>query len=199
MPRPSRPDLPPVSESERLLRERIEANDPSVTAAEYDAFVLSRGRDLVACAVRDLLADVRRDIGIDALLEVAMGTGIITSRLRELPDLRQIGVDIRTDWLRYAVDNGRTSVADVVCADFEALPFGPGSFDAVTGAAFLNHRTGPALFYREARRVLRPDGTLLLPWVKPKPGSLEWEAALMTEAGFAVTRADAWYLLGRKA
>ncbi len=187
----------PAAETE--LRARIERNDPTVTAAEYDAFVLSRGRDDVACAVRDVLAGVRDDMPFDTLLEAAMGTGILSRRLRELPGLRTLGIDKRLDWMHFAVECGRTTIQDVAAADFEALPFAPESFGAVTGLAFLNHRRDSGAFYRESHRVLKPGGPLLLPWVKPKADSLEREAALMVEHGFRVVRSEAWYLLARKA
>lgn len=191
--------MPVLSESQRELRERIECNDPSVSAAEYDAFVLSRGRDDIACAVRDVLAGLRPALHVERVLEVAMGTGIGTRRLRELPGVAVHGIDLRADWMRFAVEHGRIAEGRAVCASFDALPFPPASFDLYTGLAFLNHRHDPAAFYREAHRVLAEDGSLFLPWVKPKPGSIEREASLMEEHAFHVTRREAWYLLAHKA
>lgn len=196
---PHREALPALGDAQRELRDRIERNDPSVTPAEYDAFVLSRGRDDIACAVRDVLAGLRPALHIEHVLEVAMGTGIATRRLRELPGVAVHGIDLRADWMRFAVEHGRIEQGRAIGATFNALPFADGAFDLYTGLAFLNHRHDPAAFYREAHRVLATDGALFLPWVKPKPGSIEREASLMEEHAFRVTRREAWYLLAHKA
>lgn len=197
-PHPHSGELAEPTEAQRQLRERIERNDPDVTAAEYDAFVLSRGRDQVACVVRDLVGDIRQTLPLHDVLEIAMGTGIVTQRLRELPQLSLVGVDVRAAWMRYAMDHGRIGEGQAVCADFEALPFAAERFDLCTGIAFLNHRKDPIRFYQEMHRVLRPNGAMLLPWVKAKIGSVEREAELMIEHGFRILRREAWYVLGQK-
>ncbi len=180
------------------IRRRIEENDRTLPAAEYDAYVLAKGRDRIACAVRDLLLEVRAGHAKTDVLEVAMGTGIVTARLRELPGATVLSTDIRSDWAQYAVEQGRAAADHVVIADFEHLPFGVHTFDVWTGLAFLHHRAEPMAMYTEARRVLRPQGMLLLPWVKPKPGSVERERERMVAAGLQVVREGAWYLLARQ-
>jgi ubiquinone/menaquinone biosynthesis C-methylase UbiE len=52
-----------------------------------------------------------------------------------------------------------------VQADAHRLPFGPASFDAVWGHAILHHLDVPTAA-AELRRVLRPDGVVVLcePW-----------------------------------
>lgn len=180
------------------IRRRIEENDRTLPAAEYDAYVLSKGRDSVACAVRDVLSGVRAGYAKTDIVEVAMGTGIVTARLRQLSHASVVSCDIRSDWVQYAIQQGRTPADCVAIANFEHLPFADGSFDVWTGLAFLHHRVDPQVVYTEALRVLKPGGMVLLPWVKPKAGSVDREAALMVGAGLRVVRSEAWYLLAEK-
>jgi SAM-dependent methyltransferase len=51
---------------------------------------------------------------------------------------------------------------DVVCPDLGQLPFRDGEFDTVTILAALNYFDDPVSVLREVRRVLKPDGTVLV-------------------------------------
>lgn len=51
---------------------------------------------------------------------------------------------------------------DVVCPDLSRLPFSDDHFDTVTIVAALNYFDDPASVLREVRRVLKPEGTLLV-------------------------------------
>jgi glycosyltransferase involved in cell wall biosynthesis/SAM-dependent methyltransferase len=56
----------------------------------------------------------------------------------------------------------RAAAGPVVQADAEALPFGEATLDAVTLVNVLDHTTRPRAVVREAARVLRPGGLLVL-------------------------------------
>lgn len=102
---------------------------------------------------------------------------------------------------------------DVLVATPQTLPFPAASFDSVTIIAALNHIPDRAETLREARRILRPDGRLLLTMIGPltgilahllfhhdedvrggfTPGELQGMTRqhvrqLLTDAGFAVQR-----------
>ena len=62
---------------------------------------------------------------------------------------------------------------DVVCRDFSRLPFRDEHFDTVTILAALNYFESPDSVLREVRRVLKPDGTLLVTFLN-KTVSLLW-------------------------
>lgn len=98
------------------------------------------------------------------VLELACGTGLLTRRLRGRlqPSVRLVSTDVSRPMLGYA----RARLADVPGiewreADAMALPFGDAEFGALAcafGAMFMPDK---AAFFREARRVLRPGGSVL--------------------------------------
>jgi ubiquinone/menaquinone biosynthesis C-methylase UbiE len=99
------------------------------------------------------------------ILDVPCGWGRHT-RLFAEAGLDAFGADISTDLLARAEPGTRPRRARYVAADVRALPFADASFDAV-----VNVFTSLGLFLQdaedvralaEARRVLRPDGALLL-------------------------------------
>jgi SAM-dependent methyltransferase len=51
---------------------------------------------------------------------------------------------------------------DVVCHDFSRLPFRDDEFDTITILAALNYFDDPGKVLREVRRIMKPDGTLLV-------------------------------------
>lgn len=99
-----------------------------------------------------------------AVLELACGTGILTRCLRKaLPKSTRL---VATDLNQAMVDCAHANLAGSSAvewrqADACALPFGDGEFDTVVcqfGYMFLPDK---ALGFREARRVLSNEGTLL--------------------------------------
>lgn len=99
----------------------------------------------------------------NAVLEVAAGTGVVTRALTSrLPKARVVASDINQPMLVFA--RARHPHPDRVewkQADAQALPFEDQSFDLVAcqfGAMFFPDKIQA---YREARRVLKPDGVFL--------------------------------------
>ncbi len=98
-----------------------------------------------------------------AVLEVAAGTGVVTRELaRVLPaDCEIVASDLNPPMIEHAASLGTARPVQWRQADAMKLPFADASFDLVVcqfGAMFFPNR--PAA-YAEARRVLRPHGTLL--------------------------------------
>jgi ubiquinone/menaquinone biosynthesis C-methylase UbiE len=109
------------------------------------------------------LARRAQALGPRRILEIAAGTGIVTAALaRALPEAEIVATDLNPDMLRVAEREAGSSRVAFAPADAQSLPFADAGFDLVVcqfGAMFFPDRVGA---YREARRVLRPGGALLL-------------------------------------
>jgi SAM-dependent methyltransferase len=88
---------------------------------------------------------------------------------REMARLASIG------WKTYALDasqhmlgasrlsaNGASNGVELVRAIGEELPFGDGTLDAVTCQCALDHFSDRFAFMREAARVVKPDGRVII-------------------------------------
>lgn len=137
--------------TERVRRRYREA------AAGYDRQIES--------AERFLGGDGRAWVGQRArgdVLEIAIGTG------RNIPyyppDVRLTGIDLSPEMLELARQraNSLGRAIDLRVANAEALPFPDASFDTVVDTLGLCTIPDPRAALREARRVLRPGGRLLL-------------------------------------
>lgn len=92
----------------------------------------------------------------DLMVDVASGTGILTRALQrsDRVGLRLVGVEPNPDMRSQAQDG-----LEYLEGAAEALPFADGEVSALTCGQALHWFDRPA-FYREALRVLRPDGFL---------------------------------------
>ena len=103
------------------------------------------------------------DVG--RVLDVGCGTGVlehaVQPRLR--PPLSLIGVDISLPMLQLARQklNGATRI-QWTNSPAEHLPFADGTFDALICNNSFHYYRQPLLVLQEFRRVLRPDGWLIL-------------------------------------
>ncbi|MEK7649534.1 MAG: methyltransferase domain-containing protein [Patescibacteria group bacterium] len=119
-------------------------------ASRYDAvtsaYAVSRRRDF-------FLRYAKGDV-----LEVGAGTGEMSRAFLE-HGCRVVATDISPNM----VDEIKKKLTiDAVVADAEHLPFPDASFDTVVGAEMVYYLDHPEVFMREAYRVLRPRGRLLL-------------------------------------
>jgi ubiquinone/menaquinone biosynthesis C-methylase UbiE len=137
------------------------------TARFYDvlAWLLTFGRER---AFRERTLDLARIAPGESVLDVACGTGslALAARRRVGHGGSVSGVDASPEMIAIATRKvGRAGAeVDLQQALAQALPFADASFDAVLGTLMVHHLPGPtrAAFAREARRVLRPGGRILL-------------------------------------
>jgi SAM-dependent methyltransferase len=97
------------------------------------------------------------------VLEIAAGTGVVTRRLASvLPDaIAIVATDLNGPMLEQAAQIGTSRPVEWRQVDAMDLPFEAETFDAVVcqfGVMFFPNK---AKAFAEARRVLRPGGTLL--------------------------------------
>ncbi|MBC7224166.1 MAG: class I SAM-dependent methyltransferase [Anaerolineae bacterium] len=93
------------------------------------------------------------------VLDAGCGVGAWAQALQEA-GARVVGVDVEEE--RVADALARASGAGFVVASVECLPFGDASFDVVFSHEVLEHVEDDLQALREAARVLRPGGHLVL-------------------------------------
>lgn len=161
--------------SHAAVPQRVDRRDVKAVQAAYHDWEASTYDDKFGISFDDHVTDYavgrwRRGFG-DAradgtVLEVGAGTGFFSLNLARagivtgdlhVTDLSPGMVEVCR---RNAAANDLAVTGHV--ADAEALPFDDDSFDVVVGHAVLHHLPVPGVAIREAFRVLRPGGRLLV-------------------------------------
>lgn len=99
------------------------------------------------------------------VLDIGCGAGHLAVTVAGLPNVASVtGIDLSSELLDAARANAQAANAhaDFLQADGADLPFSEGTFDVVVSTLSLHHWENPEGVVREARRVLAPNGTLLL-------------------------------------
>lgn len=94
-----------------------------------------------------------------AILDVGTGTGSNLRMLRDLGFDRVRGLDRSSEAVRFCAEKG---LGAVELGDVRALPFPDRQFDLVLATDIIEHVDDDLLALRELRRVLKPNGRLLL-------------------------------------
>ncbi|MGX6603738.1 class I SAM-dependent methyltransferase [Micromonosporaceae bacterium Da 78-11] len=124
---------------------------------EADCYDRSRGGDERAAAAAVAIEWLLTPVAPDVLVDVACGTGLVTTRLRH-PARTVVGVDLSAGMIDKAA--GRLP-GTALRADATALPLASGTVDAVLMIWLLHLVPDPAPPISEAVRVLRPGGVLI--------------------------------------
>lgn len=143
---------------ERILEP--EAMDTAQEAAEYQSMDHSAANEAFLGRLLELGARGR-------MLDLGTGPAQIPVLLcGRVADARVVAIDLAQHMLRLAREHvARSGFADRIelrHMDAKALAFGDASFDVVYSNTILHHIPDPRPFLREARRVLRPGGVLLV-------------------------------------
>jgi SAM-dependent methyltransferase len=170
-------DAPPSYEATRQAWETIWAREASLEA-ELATLAYERSRHTLAL-YRDYLPTGA------PILEAGCGLGIEVIRLSKL-GYRVLGVDYAVNALRRL--RAAQPEPPLVAADIHCLPFRDESFGGYLSFGVLEHfewGLGPGL--REAHRILRPGGVLVL--TIPAP-NLVWRAVKLRERVSGTPPAD---------
>jgi 2-polyprenyl-6-hydroxyphenyl methylase/3-demethylubiquinone-9 3-methyltransferase len=109
----------------------------------------------IAAARAELVPPATRPDAV--LVDLGCGAGTLAPHVRRL-GYRRIGVDLVSVSLRQAVGHGVTPVR----ADVHAVPLTGGCADVVSAGEILEHVADPSTVVKEACRLLRPGGLLVL-------------------------------------
>jgi ArsR family transcriptional regulator len=139
-------------------------------AREAAAHLQEKNREALASApeeegrLRDVLLQELAQEGLGDLLDIGTGTGRLLNWLA--PRARQaIGIDLSSDVLRVArtnVHGAGLSHCVLQQGDMYELAFPPASFDTITIDRVLARAKSPAAALKEAARLLRPQGRLII-------------------------------------
>jgi demethylmenaquinone methyltransferase / 2-methoxy-6-polyprenyl-1,4-benzoquinol methylase len=131
------------------------------------------------------------------ILDLATGSGVLAHELKkQIPAARIVGADFCAPMLTYA---RRRGIAELVVADGLALPFQDGRFDVVTMAFGLRNMASYDVALREAGRVLRAGGHLvILDFSLPNPPLRAFYEIYLNHflpvlAGWVTGEPDAYY------
>jgi ubiquinone/menaquinone biosynthesis C-methylase UbiE len=138
-----------------------EVMDTSEEAIEYDA------RDFTA--VNTAFAQRTSDLGPQSGLVLDAGTG--TARIpilicQKYPQLQIIASDLSKNMLLIASKNvkqaGLQKQISLELAASKQLPYQDGQFDMVISNSIVHHLPDPLPFFLEIKRVLKPNGAILI-------------------------------------
>ena len=111
----------------------------------------------------------RIDVGLlGTVLDMGCGTGFVARQLAQRPDFhgRILGVDLSPHLVQAAArlseEEGISQVVDYQVGDTRSLDLAAASFDAVLPHTLVSHVENPAAVIREAARVVRPGGVVVV-------------------------------------
>jgi len=114
-------------------------------------------------ATLDYLLDVLDLTSVGDVLDVGCGTGALLERLRHrLPQARLAGIDTSAEMLRIARQRLVGAEVRLAVGPAERVLCANESLDLVTMASMLHYVPRLSLALGEARRVLRPGGTVAI-------------------------------------
>jgi len=112
----------------------------------------------VRAMIKTMLSLSLGDSRLGTVLDVGCGTGALLDQLRDRA--RQVwGVDGSQEALRYCRLRGHQNI---MLAEACCLPFASERFDAILAIGLIEHLEDDAAFLVEMKRVLKPNGVLVL-------------------------------------
>ncbi len=118
---------------------------------------ISKTLSLISCGLE---ANMSEDT---CILDVGCGQGHITKRIAEsFPGVNVFGVDTSINAIKHAQAHLSSGNLSYLVADAYLLPFRRDTIDIIVMNNIWEHVFNPVMLAREARRVLRPGGLLIV-------------------------------------
>ncbi len=133
---------------------------------------------------------LRRGVKSGRVLDLGTGSGRLAIELAKArgTSFEITGVDVSENMLELARENAQSSgVGDkirFVLANADSLPFADGYFDLVISYASLHHWFKPAEVFREAKRVVKKGGVVIIRDNRRIYGNPFWETFIWTLSRF---------------
>ena len=112
-----------------------------------------------------ILKDINYQAG-ESLLEIGCGAGAVLGILGQtFPGFKLAGIDLEDKQIEYAknhLGNLHLDNVDLRVGDATNLPWRDNQFDRLYAIWFLEHLSNPLEVLKEAKRVLKPGGTITL-------------------------------------
>ncbi|HBB94308.1 MAG TPA: methyltransferase type 11 [Blastocatellia bacterium] len=143
-------DLPDV-----LPREMMKHTYPILYELEESHWWHIGRRRIIGSFVKEICSKITDHY--PQILDVGCGTGANLKMLAQFGDAQ--GVDVSSDAVAFCRERG---LGNVKLGAAESLPFEDNGFDLVTALDVVEHMDDDVAGLREMRRVLRPEGRLLL-------------------------------------
>jgi SAM-dependent methyltransferase len=112
-------------------------------------------------AIEDTMVDLATEVRSGRVLDVACGTGKLSMRIDQR-GCYSVGAEASTEMIgvgRYVHPESR---AQMVRSIAETLPFADATFDRVICQGSLDHFADAREFMREAARIIKPDGRVVI-------------------------------------
>jgi SAM-dependent methyltransferase len=103
---------------------------------------------------------------LDAGCGVGYGSAFLGQSARSV-----VGIDVSEEAIDYALARYGGGNVEFVVGDLQQLERGDAEFDAVVAFEVIEHLPHPDRFVAEARRVLKPDGVLVVSTPRAEPGA----------------------------
>ena len=112
----------------------------------------------VRAMVRSLLSLTGGNGSLGKVLDLGCGTGALLDQLRGC-SAELWGLDVSQEGLKFCAIRGHKKL---VLADATRIPFRQNYFDVITAIGLIEHLDDDQLFLYEVKRLLKPNGTLIL-------------------------------------
>lgn len=140
------------------------------------------------CLAEEVVSAYPEGVADRHVLDIGAGTGAVSRAIDRLRG-RAMAVDNAEDMVAHMRANG----LDAVRGDLLSLPFGDAVFDGAVAAFSLSHVDDPVRALREARRVVRNDGVVMVGLFAARPPNASKEIVDGVAERFGYVR-PSWYV-----